>query len=59
MRRRICLLDYPPNTRLREEDLASEFGVSRTPLRRVLGHLESEGLVKSVRCRHDCHGCGD
>ncbi|MEZ5535072.1 MAG: GntR family transcriptional regulator [Thiolinea sp.] len=52
LRRRICLLDYPPNTRLREEELAAEFGVSRTPLRRVLGRLESEGLVKSV------HGVG-
>ena len=52
LRNRICLLDYPPGTRLSEEDLASEFGISRTPLRRVLVRLESEGLVQSV------HGVG-
>jgi len=46
---RICLLDYPPGTRLSEEALAEEFGVSRTPLRRVLGWLESQGLLKSVQ----------
>lgn len=49
LRDRICLLDYPPGARLSEEALAAEFGVSRTPLRRVLGRLESEGLVKSVQ----------
>lgn len=52
IRMRICLLDYPPGTRLSEEALAREFGVSRTPLRRVLGRLESEGLLRSV------HGVG-
>jgi DNA-binding GntR family transcriptional regulator len=49
LRMRICLLDYPPGTRLREEDLAQEFGVSRTPVRRVLASLEEQGLVKSVQ----------
>ncbi|WP_347312781.1 GntR family transcriptional regulator [Defluviimonas sp. SAOS-178_SWC] len=52
LRDRICLLDYAPGTRLSEEALAAEFGVSRTPLRRVLGRLEGEGLVQSV------HGVG-
>lgn len=52
LRDRICLLDYAPGTRLSEEALAAEFGVSRTPLRRVLGRLEAEGLVQSV------HGVG-
>lgn len=52
LRRRICLLDYPPGKRLSEEDLAAEFGTSRTPLRRVLVRLESEGLLQSV------HGVG-
>jgi DNA-binding GntR family transcriptional regulator len=46
---RIVLLDYPPGMRLREEALAAEFGVSRTPLRRVLGWLEAQGLLKSVQ----------
>lgn len=49
LRDRICLLDYPPGTRLSEEALAEEFGISRTPVRRVLGWLESEGLVSSVQ----------
>lgn len=52
LRNRICLLDYPPGTRLSEEALAAEFGISRTPLRRVLGWLESQGLLRSV------HGVG-
>ena len=49
LRDRICLLEYPPGTRLSEEALAEEFGVSRTPLRRVLGWLESQGLLQSVQ----------
>lgn len=52
LRERICLLQYPPGSRLSEEALAEEFGVSRTPLRRVLGRLEAEGLLQSV------HGVG-
>lgn len=47
LRERICLLDYPPGTRLSESELAQEFGTSRTPLRRVLAKLEEEGLVQS------------
>ncbi|WP_115939507.1 GntR family transcriptional regulator [Aestuariispira insulae] len=47
IRDRICLLDYVPGDRLSEEELAEEFGISRTPLRSVLARLESEGLVKS------------
>ncbi len=31
LRRRICLLDAPPGTRLSEETLAAEFGTSRNP----------------------------
>lgn len=52
LRDRICLLDYAPGTRLSEEELAREFATSRTPVRRVLARLESEGLVESV------HGVG-
>lgn len=52
IRKRICLLDYAPGTRLSEEALAAELGTSRTPLRRVLARLESEGLLQSV------HGVG-
>ncbi|WP_432696952.1 GntR family transcriptional regulator [Marinobacterium sp. YM272] len=46
LRSRICLLDYKPGTRLSEVALAHEFDVSRTPVRRVLGRLELEGLLE-------------
>ncbi|MEO8242542.1 MAG: GntR family transcriptional regulator [bacterium] len=49
IRSRICLLDYAPGMRLSEHALAEEFGVSRTPLRRVLVRLEAEGLLQSVQ----------
>lgn len=49
LRSRICLLEYAPGERLSEERLAEEFGVSRTPLRRVLARLEGEGLLQSVQ----------
>ena len=47
LRDRICLLEYPPGARLSEEELAEEFAISRTPVRRVLGRLESEGLIEA------------
>jgi DNA-binding GntR family transcriptional regulator len=47
LRDRICLLEYPPGTRLSEEELANEFEISRTPVRRVLARLESEGLIEA------------
>jgi DNA-binding GntR family transcriptional regulator len=46
LRERILLLDLPPGSRLREEELAAHFGVSRTPIRQVLDRLEFEGLVE-------------
>jgi DNA-binding GntR family transcriptional regulator len=52
LRDRICLLEYPPGTRLSEEELAEEFKISRTPVRRVLARLESEGLSTTL------HGIG-
>src|SRR5262245_2445235 len=47
VRDRICLLEYAPLARLSEEELAAEFKVSRTPIRRVLTRLETEGLVET------------
>lgn len=46
LRTRICLLDHAPGSVLGETDLAAEFGTSRSPIRRVLGRLEAEGLVE-------------
>jgi DNA-binding GntR family transcriptional regulator len=47
LRDRICLLEYPPGTRLSEEEIAAEFATSRTPIRRVLARLQDEGLLES------------
>ncbi len=46
IRERIIFLEYPPGSRIGEEELAAEFGVSRTPIRRVLGRLEYEEFVE-------------
>ncbi len=45
IRTRICLLTYEPGAMLSENALATEYGVSRTPIRRILQRLEFEGLV--------------
>lgn len=47
IRERICLLTYPPGSKLREAQLAEEFGCSRTPIREAIKRLEFEDLVKS------------
>lgn len=47
LRDRICLLQYPPGSRLREAELAAEFGVSRTPIRAALQGLAHSGLIES------------
>lgn len=49
IRERICLLRYTPGMTLSESELAAEFGVSRTPIRRALHRLEFDGLVESRR----------
>ena len=38
--------DLPAGTRLREEDLSSRIGVSRTPVREALRRLAAEGIVE-------------
>jgi len=43
---RIVTGEYRPGMRLDEQDLADEFGVSRTPIREALIHLASSGLVE-------------
>ncbi len=45
LRDRICAVEYPPGSKLRETDLAEEFEVSRTPIRNVLTTLEHDGLL--------------
>ncbi|WP_051062608.1 GntR family transcriptional regulator [Ilumatobacter nonamiensis] len=45
LRVRITRLDLEPGARLTEEALAKQYGVSRTPIRRVLDRLAHDGLV--------------
>lgn len=42
------IYDHPEEIRLDERQLASDLGVSRTPIREALGLLEQEGFVRSV-----------
>lgn len=37
-----------PGTRMREEDLAKMLGVSRTPVREALAHLQARGLIENT-----------
>jgi DNA-binding GntR family transcriptional regulator len=43
---RVLSGDLPAGTRLRQEALAEEFGVSRTPVREALRKLQAAGLVE-------------
>ncbi|MDZ7787513.1 MAG: GntR family transcriptional regulator [Halofilum sp. (in: g-proteobacteria)] len=45
LRERILSFEIPEGTQLRQDSLASEFGVSRIPVREALLQLEGEGLV--------------
>ncbi len=45
IRRRIVLLEYPPDTKLDIKSISVEFEISRTPIRSVTQRLEREGLV--------------
>lgn len=47
LRDRICLLEYAPGAMLRETEIASEFRISRTPVREALQRLSIEGLVEA------------
>lgn len=48
LRGRIASQDIPPGAKLRETDLALEFGVARTRIRDTLAALEQRGLVERI-----------
>ena len=39
---------YPPGDRIRQDDIAAQFGASRSPVREALRILEADGLVNLV-----------
>ncbi|NMJ41452.1 GntR family transcriptional regulator [Roseomonas sp. JC162] len=48
LRRRLADGTYPAGSRLREEELAAQLGVSRTPIREALRRLDAEGWLRVV-----------
>lgn len=48
LKKAIVTLELAPGQRIMDKDLATEFGVSRTPVREALKRLEDEGLVESL-----------
>ncbi len=48
LRGRILAGDLPPHSRIKEQDVAAQLGISRTPVREALARLETEGLVRST-----------
>ncbi len=48
LRQRIVNHELPPGSRLREQDLADEFGVSRARIREAFGILEERGLIERI-----------
>lgn len=48
LRRRILDNDWPPGHRALEHEVATELGMSRTPVREALMRLQNEGLVEVI-----------
>ncbi len=48
LRRRIVGQELPPGARLKEAQIAGEFGVSRARVRDALGVLEERGLIERI-----------
>ncbi len=46
IKRMIINGEIPPGARIKEEELAKKFGISRTPVREALGKLESLGFIR-------------
>lgn len=48
LRRQLADGTFPPGSHLREEELATQLGVSRTPIREALRRLDAEGWLRVV-----------
>lgn len=67
LRQKILSQEFKPGEKLTEKDLASQLGISRTPVREALHKLELEGLVEiyprrfclvkgvTLECIHEIH----
>lgn len=53
LREMILNFDIYPGSRITESELATQFGVSRTPIREALQRLEQEGHI-SIRTKQGC-----
>lgn len=49
LKQRICTVEIEPGQLIYETQVAQEFGVSRTPIRRVFARLEHDGLIQTLR----------
>ncbi len=49
LKQRICTVEIEPGQFIYETQVAQEFGVSRTPVRRVFSRLEHNGLIRTRR----------
>ncbi len=48
LRSRILSGELPPESRIKEQQIAEQLGISRTPVREALARLKTEGFVDSV-----------
>lgn len=48
IKHRLLNLEFPPGSRIREDLIAEDIGMSRTPVREAINQLVSEGLINST-----------
>ncbi|WP_053362587.1 GntR family transcriptional regulator [Bacillus sp. FJAT-27251] len=48
IKQKIIYVEYAPGTLIREGELASELGISKTPVREALNGLKHEGLIEVI-----------
>lgn len=48
IKEKLINLEFEPESRIREDQLAEEISMSRTPIREAMHQLEAEGLIKSI-----------
>ena len=51
LRKAIVQCEFPPEERLRVDELSSRYGFSSSPVREALARLAEQGLVRSIENR--------